>query len=66
MTVRDLLQQLNALPNHDAEVLVQVPDPDNPEAPDDYTIESVDFMDWPEHYESMGDVSGVGKSYIKV
>ena len=71
MTVKELLQQLSALPNHDAEVFVQVPDPDDPEVPDDYAIESVDFRDWPEHYKSTGDVSGVGKfsrpqAYIKV
>jgi hypothetical protein len=71
MTVKELLERLSALPNHEAEVLVQVPDPNDPEAPDDYTIEEVTFMDWPTHYRSTGDVSGVAKfsrpqAYIKV
>ena len=47
MTVKELLATLSVLPNPDAEVLVQVPDPNDPEAPDDYTIEDVTFMDWP-------------------
>jgi hypothetical protein len=71
MTVKELLERLSVLPNHDAEVLVQVPDPNDPEAPDDYTIEDVTFMDWPTRYCSTGDVSGVAKfsrpqAYIKV
>jgi len=71
MTVKELLQRLSALPDHDAEVSVQVPDPNDPEAPDDYTIEAVTFMDWPAHYRSTEDVSGVAEFsqpqvYIKV
>jgi hypothetical protein len=71
MTVRELTERLHAIPNPDAEVLVEVPDPDDPEAPDEYTIEDVTFMDWPEHYRKTGDVSGVAKfarpqAYIKV
>jgi hypothetical protein len=71
MTVKELLERLSMLPDHDAEVLVQVPDPNDPEAPDDYSIEDVTFMDWPTHYRSSGDVSGVAElsrpqAYIKV
>lgn len=71
MTVKELLQQLSALPNQDAEVVIRVPDPNDPEAPDEYTIESVAFMDWPAHYRNTGDPLGVAKFsrpqvYIKV
>lgn len=71
MTVRELLQRLGALPNPDAEVLVQVPDPDDAEASDDYTIEDVVFIDWPKHYKQDGDPLGVAKFsrpqvYLKV
>ncbi len=71
MTVEQLIARLSVLPRQDAEVLVQVPDTNDPEAPDDYTIEDVTFMDWPTHYRSTGDVSGVAKlsrpqAYIKV
>ena len=71
MTVRELLQRLSALPNPDAEVLVQVPDPDDAEVPDAYTIDDVIFIDWPDHYKQSGDPLGVAKFsrpevYIKV
>jgi hypothetical protein len=71
MTVKELIERLSLLPNHDAEVLVQVPDPNDPEAPDDYAIEDVTFMGWPRHYRSTGEASGVAElsrpqAYIKV
>jgi len=71
MAVKELLERLSVLPDHDAEVLVLVPDPNDPDAPDDYSIEDVTFMDWPTHYRSSGDVSGVAEfsrpqAYIKV
>ena len=71
MTVRELLQRLNALPNPDAEVVVQVPDPHDAEAPDDFTIDDVVFIDWPEHYKQAGDPLGIApfsrpQVYIKV
>jgi hypothetical protein len=61
MTVRDLVQRLTALSNSDAEVLVQVPNLDDIEVPDNYTIEDVVFVDWPEHYTQSGDALGVAK-----
>jgi hypothetical protein len=71
MTVKELIQILGTLPNDDAEVLVRIPDSNDPEAPDDYTIEEVTFMDWPAHYRSTGDPSGIERFskpqvYIKV
>ena len=71
MTVRELLQRLNAVTNRDAEVIVQVPDPADPEAPDDYVIEDEVFIDWPEHYKQHGDPMGVAafsrpQVYLKV
>ena len=54
MTVKQLIARLSVLPSQDAEVLVQVHDPNDPEAPDDYTVEDVTFMDLPTHYRSTG------------
>jgi hypothetical protein len=71
MTVKELTDRLLALPNQDAEILVEVPDPDAPEAPDEYFIEDVTFMDWPEHYRRKGVEAGIierskPQAYIKV
>jgi hypothetical protein len=71
MTVRELVEQLRAIPNQEAQIIVQVPDPDDPQVPDPYTIESVSFIDWPAHYEATGDKLGVAKfsrpeAYINV
>jgi len=71
MTVAELLQRLGAVSNPNAEVLVRAPDPNNPDAPDDYTIEDLEFIDWPDHYKRGGDPLGVGKFsrpevYLKV
>lgn len=71
MTVKELVGLLSALPNQEAEILVQVPDPTDPQVPDEYTIEDVTFMDWPTHYRNTGDVGGISEfsrpqAYIRV
>jgi hypothetical protein len=70
MTVRELVDRLKAIPNQDAEILVEVPDLDDPETPDEYFIEDVTFMDWPEHYRKVGDLDVIKfakpQAYIKV
>ena len=71
MTVKELADRLRAIPNQDAEVLVEVLDPADPEAPDEYAIEEVKFMDWPEHYRKNGiEPSAAGpakaEAYIRV
>lgn len=63
MTVEELVQRLLEIPRQDADVLVEVPDPNDPEAPDEYTIEEVTFMDWPAHYRKSGDVSGIAEGF---
>ncbi len=71
MTVTELINRLSAFSKHDAEVIVHVPDPDDAETPDAYTIEDVTFIDWPEHYKQGGNALGVARHsrpevYLKV
>jgi hypothetical protein len=63
MTVRESMEQLRAIPNREAQVMVQVPDPNEPEVPDPYTIESLSFIDWSAHYQAVGKLSLVEFSH---
>jgi len=64
MTVQELMQRLAELPNHDAEVLVEIPDP-NSVIPDEYTIKAVTFINWPEHFRIKDNLTGKIANFAK-
>ena len=64
MTVKELAARLAELPNDEAEVLVEVPDP-NSVIPDEYAIKAVTFVDWPEHFRIKDNLTGKIANFAK-